>query len=188
MKQKKQPQSRKKTLILCGILCLAIIALGSVVLWKQKHTNDTAVNTSHTSSDKPQTTINYDPPTTDQKNTSEQQKEDIINNDTSTPTPSSSIVVSIVRAGQLNNGQAVQIRTLISGATSGSCTATLTKNGAQTVKKTGTIVREATSVSCEGLDVDASEFSADGTWDLSVTATSNNLTSAAATQKVNVVR
>jgi cytoskeletal protein RodZ len=187
MKRKKQPHS-KKIVVLCVAICVIAAALGGVALWKHKQNTDKIATMSSKTSKTSQGAINYDPPTTDEQNTSEQQKEDIIKKETATPSPSNSIVVSIVRAGQLGTGQAVQIRTLVSGATSGTCTATLTKSGAQTIKKTGTIVREATSVSCEGLDVAANEFNADGDWDLSITAMSNGTVSSSVNQKVTVIR
>ncbi len=113
--------------------------------------------------------VDYSAPSEDEKDMAGQQKEEIIKNQDA-PRTEDTLRVTLVRANQTQAGQPLNIRTLVQGATSGTCLVTLTKSGATTVVKEFPITFEATSASCTGANIPASDFQESGEWSLEIVA------------------
>lgn len=179
-----QKPKNKKAIIIPVVIAALLLIGGGAYIWLAKPFSgqQTAADTSP----RPVNTVDYSPATEEEKNDSETAKQKIIDEQDNPPAPSSSIVVTIVRANQTGAGQPLTIRTSVEGATSGTCAATLTK-GEQTAAGTGTIAFNATSYSCN-IDVPASSFNSGGEWQLSVTANNGTATSQAATQQVTITK
>ncbi|HSX27965.1 MAG TPA: hypothetical protein VLF60_00770 [Candidatus Saccharimonadales bacterium] len=95
-----------------------------------------------------------------------------------TPTRSQQAAVTLTQISQ--SGDQLIIKTLVNGATSGTCQLTLSKEG-QTVTRSATIgVQTATAATCQGFTIPLSDLPSEGQWKISVTATSNDITSPAA--------
>lgn len=132
----------------------------------------------------PDNTINYNPPTEQEKQESANTKEQSVGKPgQNQPPASSTLTISITRASQIGAGEPLNVRTLVTGATTGTCTITLTKAGATTVTKQFTIKTEATSATCNG-DIAASDFNDSGEWQLTITAAANVSSEAASTKVV----
>jgi len=110
-------------------------------------------------------TIDYNPPTAEQKQAGEDQK-------LSTQKPISTKFTAAITSAN-TNGEIVQIRSVINGAISneGVCDLTLT-NGAETVSKSTATYAMPSSSTCQGFDINRSELSS-GTWQINLTATIN---------------
>lgn len=94
--------------------------------------------------------------------------------------------VTISRAGQVD--QVVQIRGLVQGAASGTCMAQLVGPGGSTVQQSRSVEHQQTGYTCGNIDIPVSQFSASGTWRLSLTVTSGSTTSKAAEQDIEVTK
>jgi hypothetical protein len=180
--QLQKRQSPTKKWLLIGLIVFGLVAGGGAAAWY------VAGRASLEPTNEPRgiNDIDYSPATKEEQQESEAIKENYNEpnqppTDPSTPAPP--IGLSIIRAGQVE--QTVQIRTLISDASSGSCQATLNLSGQPTVSKTFPIAFEATSASCNG-DIPLNELSAPGDWELSITATSGARTSATIKQTIKV--
>jgi hypothetical protein len=104
-----------------------------------------------------------------------------------TATPAAvSLSAIITQASQ--SGDKVQIRTVVSGANTGSCRLVATGPGNQITKTTAIRFEPPSTYVCDGLDIPVSEFSAGGTWKLSLTAMSGASTSAAFTQSISITK
>jgi hypothetical protein len=194
-KHTKQKQSRMKP-FLVTLLCALVALLAAVGAYKLMHRNDQN-NTQDTG------TINYGPATDEDKKAVDEHKEELAkeqaeNKDTNpgdggssnpgTTAPDTKITVTIVRASQTSAGQALNIRTIVDGVTSGTCEVTLTKGGQPTINKTFQVGFEATSASCDNADIPASAFSVGGDWNLSVIAKKDSAQSNAATQVATITK
>jgi hypothetical protein len=178
LQKKKNRKNRLTALVVASVAVLAIV--GGVYWWTTRNTADTAA---------PADGINYNPPTEAEKEETTERKKEIIENDKPSDTPPevAAITVTISRATQNAAGQAISVRTIIDGASSGTCTMTLTKQGAQTVTKQAAMTYDGTLRTCNS-DIAANSFSMDGEWTLSVVANVNGAVSKPATTKINVVR
>lgn len=92
------------------------------------------------------------------------------------PSGSPTFTVTVVRAGQISPGGEVQIRALIEGATTGTCSATFSGPGTA-FSKTTSITTDGRTYSCGELDAAAAEFSAGGSWKYILKVTSGTVTS-----------
>jgi hypothetical protein len=103
-----------------------------------------------------------------------------------TPTPQPAISAIITSANQASKGAAVTVRTVVSGATSGTCSLNASGPGTAFTKTAAIKFEPPGTYSCDGFDIAASQFSASGSWNLSLTVTGGGATSAAFTQSVGV--
>lgn len=94
-------------------------------------------------------------------------------NPNASPQPSSytgtsqiSVSLSSPTNGQEFNNTTVVVRAILSGASSGTCTATFTKSGSNEVVVTAPVVQAPTYYTCSGFNVDRSQFTATGEWTL----------------------
>ncbi|HSX31925.1 MAG TPA: hypothetical protein VLF43_01585 [Candidatus Saccharimonadales bacterium] len=134
---------------------------------------------------KPTNTVDYGPPTEEEKAETERRKEEITKDDGSLP-QSTDLSVSIIRANQPSAGQPVSVRALVTGTSTGTCTVTLTKSGQPAVTKTVPVVFEVNSASCQGADIPAADFKQSGDYDLKLTVQTETAVSPPATQTVTV--
>jgi cytoskeletal protein RodZ len=175
------------------IFCLILAAiLVGIYYWQHTKNSATTINpVRHTN------TINYSPPTPQQKAVEAQQKSQIIQNDiknpngdsdtSPSPTTSSNLNVTITRVTNATSTQPLSVRTLVTGTTSGTCTATFTMNGQSSISKNTSVDFQATSASCS-FDIPASDFTASGNWNMSIIVTSGGQNSAPATQTVEITQ
>lgn len=179
------PKTHKKFFAIVAVAVLIVAGGIGAYLWLQRPGVQSQATTATVQ--EPDHTIDYNPATEEQKAEGDRIKEETINQSQQPqPQPGTAPVVTITRAGQVNNGQTIAVRTIISGTSTGTCTFTFTRNS-QTITKTFTITPEPTSVTCNG-DIPASEFSA-GEWQLSVAAINGSgVQSGAATQTIAVAR
>jgi hypothetical protein len=90
------------------------------------------------------------------------------------PIVSDTIQVTITRTNQ-DSAKTLQVRSLLSGLTAGTCRLTLSK-GYATIEKTAPVSLQNTGYVCDGFDIAASEFAGNsGNWslELSVASTDN---------------
>jgi len=180
----KTKNTKAKKIIITTTLVVVMLAIASFAYWNFNSQNK-AVSTPNV---RPVNTVDYNPPTNEEKAETDQQKQSIIENQDPKPPIDQNLNITISRAGQLQGaGSPLSIRVLVDGASSGTCDFTLTKAGQIAVTKQSSISFEATTSSC-GADIEASSFSQNGEWDLSVTAKHNNSTSEAATSKVTIAK
>lgn len=176
----KLPSRRKlpsKKLLIASAVVLAGLAAGGYWYWQQK----SVANATPKPSTAPANTVNYQPATAQEQTDSTNAKQNIVNGTNSDqPATTGTVTVTISRASQV--GSTVSVRTIVTGTIDGTCTMKFTKDS-QTISKDFPIVQGPTAATCNG-DIAASEFSASGDWQLSVTAKN----SAAATQTVSVSR
>lgn len=110
------------------------------------------------------------------------------NNQTANTQPSGNITVSIARASQAGAGQPLNIRAIISGASSGECDIALTKEGQPSINKTFAVIFQATSSTCQDANIDASTFLVGGEWNLQIFVKNNSSKSAPVSQVVNIIK
>lgn len=132
--------------------------------------------------------VNYSNPTKEQSDAGKQIEQNNSSDDPNqvgsdrAPQPSSAdgnkanTPVTITASGQ--NGNIVQIRTLISAITNtGTCTLTLTKQG-QTITKTSAVQSMPSSATCQGFDVPVNELNP-GIWQIAITFNNDTMTGTA---------
>jgi len=185
----KLSKTKNKKLPLIIIAVIVILLAGAGYFWFQRaasNNSDKPGNQTNGQSPRKVNDVDYSAPTDDDKKAQDQQKQDIINNATDNTPPSGNITVSISRAGQASPGQALAIRTLISGTSSGTCEVTLSKDGQNSITKSFAIAADATYSTCPDAQIAASEFPATGTWKLQVVARSGSSKSQPATLNVTI--
>lgn len=180
----KTKKSYKKLAILIAA-AIVLLAAGAYVALARPFNSQQVTDSPTNGTTRPVNSVDYNPPTAQDKQDSQDAKQrDINQQQQNNPPTNPSITVTIARAGQTGVGQPVSIRTIIGGITTGSCNATVTSNG-QTVTGNGTVMLTGTSYACN-IDIPASSFTANGQWQLHVTATNGSATSPAATQTITV--
>lgn len=194
MKITKKQKPVKK--IILALVAVAVLAVGAAA-FLTRPSNQTA-NSQQTSTSNPETAqpvdVNYSPPTEEESQATTQQKQEIAEKekaagDSSTPPVATTpdITVTIVRANQRSAGQPLNIRTIIDGTSSGTCSVKLTKSQT-TINKTFTVSPDATYALCDQADIPASDFSSAGEWELSVTIQNGSKQSTPATAKVTIAK
>jgi len=188
MKRTKIKKYSKKKIILPAIIILVLlVGTGTFLFLRHKHEEDmqrTAAQ-QRQRGQKIENKINYNPPTDQEKKDQAAQKEEIINK-MDNPPVATDLTVAIVRAGQSGQGTSLNIRTIVDGATSGTCTVTFSKDGQTNVVKSFPVAFEATTSSCDGANVPVTDFPVEGTWNMSIIVSANNKTSAAATKDITI--
>lgn len=188
MKIAKKHKIPKKPIIAIFIL-LVLGGIGGYCFYQSQQPNN-SVSTDI----RPQNTVDYTAPSSTEQQQKEGTKTEVINKNEqtkdgqSTTSTNSNIVATLSRANQGGSGLPLNIRTIITGASSGSCAITLTRNGQPTINKTFPIVSDATYATCQQADIPAAEFSVGGEWQLSIVATSGNSSSQPITGSVNITK
>jgi cytoskeletal protein RodZ len=186
----KLSKTKNKKLPLIIIAVVVVLVAGAGYFWFQRATSNNSANPGKQTSDKPRDVndVDYSAPTSDDKKEQDQQKEDIINKTNDNTPTTGDITVSISRAGQASPGQALAIRTVIAGTSSGTCDVTLSKEGQNTITKSFAIAAEATYSTCPDAQIAASDIPAGGTWKLQVVARNNASKSQPTTLNVTITK
>jgi hypothetical protein len=184
-KQNKIP----KKVIIIGLGLLIVGGAGAFGLYQSQRANN--INASHQEAVRPVNDVDYNPPTADQQQQQEDTKTDVIKQneglEEKPSTEPATISVNVSRVQQDGGkGASVNTRTVISGATRGTCTIEFKKSGQTTVTKTFPIIVQATYSTCQQADVPAADFGADGEWAFSISAKNDTSTSNIATGTVKV--
>ncbi|MGH7196894.1 MAG: hypothetical protein ACREGJ_03990 [Candidatus Saccharimonadales bacterium] len=161
MKIKNKKTNRKKIFALL-VVGVALISLG-VYGWLQ-----IPKNSSTQVSPRPVNDVNYSPATEEDKAAVDQRKEDLAKGQEQKPATNPAISLTVTRASQSDAGQPLNIRTVISGASSGTCEVNLTKSGQPTITKSFSVLFEATSAMCADANIPTSDFSTGGEWQLKI--------------------
>jgi hypothetical protein len=186
MKSLRQSKNKKRIpkIILIAAIAVGVILIGSAVWFfffnkQQNATVNGGVDGVNV--------IDYNPPTKEERQATEEQKDAIIKEQENQSTPTdASLGVIISRSFQDVSGY--NLRTVVDGTKNGDCTATFTKSGQPTVTKTFTITFEATNAFCKDAIIPLSDFSASGTWDLSLVVKKDNKQSPPATASVEITK
>lgn len=188
-----QKRSHTKRNILLASLVGILLIGGGFFVWqaRQKPAAMAAETPSQSMND-----INYNPPTNEEKEATEERKDEIIKEqekereEKETPPSTNNITVTIVRPspGQTTQGEALNIRTVIDGTSSGTCNISLTKTGQPTITKTFPVVFDVSSATCENADIPLSDFGEEGEWQLSITVSKDGKQSQPVTRKVTIAK
>lgn len=165
---KNQTNFSRLALIVASILLIA--GFGVLLLEKSGVTNIYTKPAATPAPDvaRPVNTVDYSPATTSEQAEGERIKNSIIEQSNTTPTTPSAITITLSAAGQDNKGGPIIVRSIINGATSGSCTLSLVK-GSATKTYQSSVVSLGTYYGCEGFSVPITDLSA-GTWKLTLKA------------------
>lgn len=190
MKKIKTRVKITKKLVLAALALTLVLGAGSYAFYRNRSNNQRAVSAPEEDEKRGVNDVNYGPPTEEELDETKRQKDEIIKKyeESQNPQPSTSITVTISRANQAGAGQPLNIRTIVDGATSGTCEVTLKKSGQSTISRTFPIGVEATYAVCQQADIAAGEFGAAGEWTLEIIAKSGGLTSKAVSQKVTIIK
>lgn len=169
---KKQSGRKKLVIAIAGVAILLVAAGASyyfLYLNKQASSDGT----------RPANTVDYSPAKQSDK-IGDSSKDQIAKqpaDDSSTPsTPPQSLSVTITNTSQDTN--TVYVRAIISNATSGECTLTLT-HGTTVITKKAPVGAQANYGNCQGFNVPKSELGASGTWKVKIDVTSSAATGSA---------
>lgn len=166
MKIKSLPSKRKYILI--AVILVAAVATGAFAYAQTVINNDSATKIEETEQ---AGGVDYDDPMPDQVKAGNDKKNETIEKDAESPQPTTALNLSITASQQ--NGETVQIRTLIDNAVaSGTCQLELTQ-GTKKITKSASLQALPSGSTCQGFDIPVSELDA-GSWIISITATSGS--------------
>lgn len=155
-KFKKSKNVNKKVFL--ALLVIILLAVGLVFYFnnREKHAGPSVESPNLGE------TINFNPPSEQDKQEVDQHKQDIVSQEQQTPKTSNSVKPIIIDAG-FYDGQ-VEVRSFISGTyeAGGTCSVKLTKAG-QSIVKDSKSVKGATTTDCPPTIIPSSELSS-GTW------------------------
>jgi hypothetical protein len=180
--------SRKKTLVTYAIVAVVIIGAISYTLIHNDRTN--------VSSTKPKTLassnigrapnpVNYGPSSPTDNTSNDARKSNpatasqTLDNGATSSGTTSNLSVTIIREGAVQpsgSSKEVQVTSQVSGATSGSCTLTLSQAGQQSITQTDTIQLESNAYGCAIFNIPVSQFPSQGQWNTNLSISSGNTT------------
>ncbi len=152
-----------RTPFVAAVLIVAVLSLGAV-FWYFSASGSKMSDTPNT--------INYDPPTKQDKKEAEDNKKELAKDTASSDKPKDSTstqTIQVAVSDATQYGDVVEVRAFIPEVieSDGSCTAIFTLNDNRLEKKVAAFI-EATTTQCRPIDVPVSEFSQSGTWNLVV--------------------
>lgn len=184
---KSRRNTSKGKKIAAVIVLLALVGGGVIFYMTQRDNDGGASKDASSQSDSlgQSRDINYDPPTQEEKDAGNIQKDQNLNRDETTGSGASSTAnVIIVDANQYDD--TVEVRGYISNVyADGTCTATLTRNGQQTVTRSTEAFKDATTTQCTPIDIPRSAFTQSGDWSLQL-AYKSSTASGSATKQVSI--
>lgn len=125
---------------------------------------NTSASKSGSSDNEP--TVNYDPPTPQDKTENERHKDELIQQQQS-PTPSSNVTPIITSYGQYSGN--IEVSSIVPSIIEDSGTCTLTASmGSNKVTKQTTAIRNAQDTTCPTFTIPRSEFATPGNWTINV--------------------
>lgn len=165
----------KKKIIIAIVIILAIAAAAGG-MWYAKKRHGAPTQQSTNSDTRGVNSVDYSAPNTNNDKTVESNKDKTAKDEqaegnTTAPPDQQTLGVTITAATQ--DGDMVFIRATASGATSGTCTLTLTKSGANTITRTAALAAQANYVICQGFNLQTSDFNSAGSWRTVVKIESN---------------
>lgn len=178
IKNKNTKKSRKYGFLIALLVIISIVALiGSAYTLREPK-----------STDNPTGTINYNPPTKEEKEAANSVKDQLIEDekqkDASDTEASKVTDVVIVDASQYDN--IVEIRSFAQGVyNNGLCTIRFTKNTNIVEKKAPAFPDAATTV-CTNPEIQRSEFSEPGEWQVVVSFNASGVSGSSAPQKITI--
>lgn len=178
----------KNKKLIIGFVSVVVVATGVAAAWyfTQKNSSNDVSDTSQ--GDVPTSSAKSDIATGQQNNTSTTSpSSNESSDDPKTSTPSSDnqeqVQVRVTQANQ--DGDTVYIRALVDGATSGTCSLTLTHESLS-ISKSAPFGAQANYVICQGFNIPASEFTQKGDWKVSITATAASGSLATTTSSITI--
>lgn len=167
----KKVRSRKFLYILLAAIVVALLAGFGV--WRfvaHKDNNDSKMkntSASKSGSGDNEPTVNYDPPTPQDKTENDQHKDELVQQQQQTPPPSSNVTPIITSYGQYNGN--IEVSSIVPSIIEdgGTCTLTATM-GSNKVTKQTTAIRNAQDTTCPTFTIPRSEFAAPGNWTINV--------------------
>lgn len=178
--------SRKKIIILCIVL-LMLFALGLHLAIKTNMFGLTEKKNPKNESESH--SINYDPPTEEEKESGDKQKDDLVENqyegnENQVQSISQSATVIITDAAQY--GDVIEVRSFIQDHyEDGTCTITFTQ-GAKKVEKETSAYRDASTTICTNPLFKRNEFPTSGDWDVVVSYVAGNTVGVSAKKVVSI--
>jgi len=172
MKYKKSTNngSKKAIIVLLSFITFALLSLiilelsGVINLRKDSSPSDDSI--------KPVNTINYDPPTEEEKTSGDKQKQEIIEKE-EPKTDLNSANLIIVDASQYDDE--IEVRAFASNVLeNGTCTYSFSLAGQTTVTKETAAYADASTTPCITLTLPRADFAVSGDWQLTVTFSSTN--------------
>lgn len=183
MQIQKPTNKKTKKIILITVVAVLLVG-GGLVAWKLNQKQSSSQSTVA-----PVNTVDYGPPKeqdqTDPSIPTTNNLGDSKTPQTETPQPSE-VSITISRANQGGAAQDLNVRTVVSGATQGTCTATLKKTGQTNVIQSAALTYEVSSAHCN-FDIPMQVFPQDGTWDLTVVVNTSK-GSSEVTQSVAIIK
>lgn len=166
-----------------------IILVGLITIWFLVIRDDTASNVVDTSADEQvsEETINYDPPTTEEKaETDANQDKTKVADPEPQPTTNNTGSVKIVKVWQ-TSGSDVVVQSALYGTSWETCKVTF-KKSTQSLSREAPVIYQPDYSTCEGFTIKGSDFPESGTWSVTLTGTKTNGTSLTSSAKKVSVR
>lgn len=172
MKNKKL-HSYLRNPILIVIICVIVVAGTGFALHGRKNKENVTPDETPVAQQTPET-INFDPPTEEEKNQSEQHKQELIRQSQlgqTQPAPPKSVIPIITDASQYNDN--IEVRAYVSGIieSGGKCNLTFTQ-GTQQLLRTVDGLPDAKVTRCNPAVIPKSTFPALGQWTLIISYSS----------------
>lgn len=184
-RQKRHTGSKKRLIITAGIV--VVLGAGGFGTYKLVHHNSPAkAQSALIPGTKPIDTINYDPstPSDNASNNARKSNPDsaaqTLDNGSSSTTQSSTASVTITRASVISGN--LEVGTIVSGATSGTCTLSVSQSGQQTVTQTQQISQQDNAYACAVFNVPTTSFANNGPWTVAVSISTTSGTASSSWQ------
>lgn len=166
---------KNKNVLLIG-LALILLLGGVGVAYVKYHKSSNASKTTATRLPN----VDYTPATTGDNQANEDRKsqppsKNDVNGQSTSSSDNSNPIVTITRAGVVDSN--LQVAALVNGATSGTCSLTVSQQGQQSVTATENVQLQNSSYVCPVFNVPLSRFPNHGAWNVSVAITSNSKSS-----------
>jgi hypothetical protein len=182
--RKKRPFKASRIWVIAGIVLLILIAgVSTYLLTRKPKNNNPAVNLTNQPNTRPYPSATAQDNANNNTRKGSSSPAQTLDNgpttsgsSTSTPAPSNTTIsVLVTRAGVLSKSgvNTLEVGTQVSGATAGSCVLTVSQSGEQSVTQTNSIELQNNAYTCPVFDIPTSQFPNQGTWNVSVTVTSN---------------
>lgn len=157
---------RRKSKKLLGIatLVVAVILVGSFITYRLTRTDNTTPLPAGVSTKSSPADNNVN----NQRKTSSSPAS-TLDNGATTSTPQTNATITITRAGIVDNN--LQVGSLVSGTTSGTCTLSAQQSGQTTIMQTNQVTLETNSYVCPVFNIPLSSFPNQGKWNVSIALT-----------------
>lgn len=166
-----------KLLVFATITALLLVS-GGIYIYSKNKSNKTSNSTENS-------TINYSPPTEDEKSAADTQKEANVkqNDNDNQAADASQVKVFITYAGEENG--IIEVNAFSNHYEDGKCTIVFTKDSLKLIRETPAF-RDASTTICTNPLIKRADFPSSGEWDLKVQFTSPSLKSESVTQKITI--